>query len=306
MTKLLFDQNFEPRYGQAVSVRDGLLRITCNNPSPLTFHGTNSYLVGKDRLILVDPGPVNEQHLTALLDAIDGRPLDAILITHCHVDHSPLAVKLKELTNAPIWGCAQYSRAPAFEELSTTIMDGSNDANYAPDRVLEDGEHLTLAGSRLKVIATPGHTMNHLCFSLLDYGVILSGDHVMGWSTTVVAPPDGDMASYMASLNKLGEQGELRYFPAHGGEIHRPLSYLKALAAHRRTRENAILSAVQNGCFTVSHITDKVYSGLETKLIAAASLNVLAHLQHLYDQKLITYEGPISFDSHFRACERPS
>jgi glyoxylase-like metal-dependent hydrolase (beta-lactamase superfamily II) len=273
--------------GLAMALDPLVTRILAPNPSPFTYTGTQTYLVGTTELAVIDPGPDDPEHLDALVAAIAGRKLVAILCTHTHRDHSPAAGPLKALTGAPVIGCAPLSLADAGPR-----ADAAFDTGYAPDRVLEDGEQLSGPGWTLTAVATPGHTSNHLCFALEETGGLFSGDHVMGWSTTVVAPPDGDMAAYMRSLDKLmGREQDRIYFPAHGEPIERPHRFVRGLIGHRRQREGQILRLLKAGTGTVPAMVERMYAGLDPRLNGAAGRSVLAHLIDLRDRGLVGAAG---------------
>lgn len=273
--------------GLAMALDPLVTRILAPNPSPFTYTGTQSYLVGTAELAVIDPGPDEPAHLEALVAAIAGRKLVAILCTHTHRDHSPAAAPLKALTRAPIIGCAPLSLVDAGPR-----ADAAFDTSYTPDRVLADGEAVTGAGWTLTAVTTPGHTSNHLCFALAENGALFSGDHVMGWSTTVVAPPDGDMAAYMHSLDKLMARSEDRiYFPAHGEPIERPHRFVRGLIGHRKQREGQILRLLKAGTGAVPDMVARMYAGLDPRLNGAAGRSVLAHLIDLRDRGLVIEEG---------------
>lgn len=267
-------------YGQLELLEPGIARVLAHNPSAFTYFGTQTYLLGTDEVALIDPGPVVPEHLEALEAAIGPRRLVAILCTHTHRDHSPAARWLKKHTSAPIIGCAPL----ALETLGPRA-DASFDPDYVADRVLEDGEAIEVDGAPVTAVATPGHTSNHLCFSYR--GALFSGDHVMGWSTTVVFPPDGDMAAYMASLHKLRERDERIYYPAHGPPVTNPDRYLRHLAAHRMQREKQILRLVGEQPRDVPDIVANAYPGLDLRLTTAAGGSVLAHLLDLERRGLV-------------------
>jgi glyoxylase-like metal-dependent hydrolase (beta-lactamase superfamily II) len=263
-----------------------IARVLAPNPSPYTYTGTQTYLVGTSDLGVIDPGPDNPAHLEALLAAIAGRPVRAILCTHTHRDHSPAAVALKATTGAPVIGCA-----PLVLSDSGPRADAAFDRTYAPDRVLGDGEQVTGEGWTLEAVATPGHTSNHLCYALVESGALFTGDHVMGWSTTVVAPPDGDMADYMASLDKLYGRTDRIYYPAHGDPVERPQRFVRSLIGHRRQREGQILRLLGEGVEAVPAMVERMYVGLDPRLIGAAGRSVLAHLIDLKARGLVSEEG---------------
>ena len=270
-------------------------RLIAPNASPFTFTGTCSYIVGVGEVAIIDPGPVDETHLAALLAAVEGERVSHIVVTHTHRDHSPGAAILKQRTGAPIVG----ARAHVPREGSTPGLDASHDLAYAPDAVLADRERLEGRGFTLEALATPGHAANHLCFALIEENALFSGDHVMGWSTSIVAPPDGSMADYMASLEKLRGRPEAVYWPGHGGPVRDPQRYVRALAHHRRQREATIVGRLQAGDTEIPAIVAKIYVGLAPALTRAASLSTLAHLEDLVARGVATSDGEPSLDAHF-------
>lgn len=273
--------------GLAIALEPLVTRVLAGNPSPYTYTGTQTYLVGTTDLAVIDPGPDEPDHLAALLAAIDGRPVRAILCTHTHRDHSPAARALKAATGAAIIGCAPLALDDAGPR-----ADASFDASYAPDRVLADGKQVAGEGWTLTAVATPGHTSNHLCFALEESGALFTGDHVMGWSTTVVAPPDGNMAAYMASLDKLMQRERDRvYYPAHGAPIERPQRFVRGLAGHRKQREGQILRLLGEGVGAVPAMVERMYVGLDPRLHGAASRSVLAHLEDLQTRGRVAADG---------------
>ncbi len=263
--------------GLAIALEPLVTRVLANNPSPFTSTGTQTYLVGTTDLAVIDPGPDDAEHLAALLAAIGGRPVRAILCTHTHRDHSPAAPALQAATGSPIIGCA-----PLVLEDAGPRADASFDTGYAPDAVLADGEQVAGQGWTLTAVATPGHTSNHLCFALEESGALFTGDHVMGWSTTVVAPPDGNMAAYMTSLETLmGREQDRIYYPAHGEPVQNPRRFVRGLAGHRKQREGQILRLLAEGVEAVPAMVARMYVGLDPRLHGAAGRSVLAHLLDL-------------------------
>jgi glyoxylase-like metal-dependent hydrolase (beta-lactamase superfamily II) len=262
----------------------GIARVLAHNPSAFTYYGTQTYLIGDRQVAVIDPGPDLPEHLDALQQAIGGRPVVAIMCTHTHRDHSPASRPLAERTGAPIIGCA----ALALETVGPRA-DAAFDGNYAPDRVLQDGETLEVDGKSITAVATPGHTSNHLCFAY--EGALLTGDHVMGWSTTVVVPPDGDMAEYMASLDKLRQREDRVYYPAHGPPVTNPQQYVRHLFGHRMQREKQILTLVGERPRPVPDIVANAYPGLDPRLVVAAGGSVLAHLVDLEKRGLVERQG---------------
>ena len=262
-------------------------RVLAANGSPFTFTGTQTYLVGtRDGLAVIDPGPDLPDHLDALAAAIGDAPVVAICCTHTHRDHSPAAAPLAKRTGAPIVGCA-----PLVLQSDEPRADVPFDADYRPDRVLADGEQVAGPGWTLTALATPGHTSNHLCYALEESGALFTGDHVMGWSTTVVAPPDGDMAAYMASLDKLRGRDDRIYYPAHGAPVTKPQQYVRGLMGHRLQREKQILKLVAERPRAIPDIVANAYPGLDPRLINAAGGSVFAHLLDLEARGLVSREG---------------
>ena len=264
----------------------GIGRLLARNPSPYTYTGTQTYFAGAgDELVVIDPGPNIPEHVDAIIAAAAGRRIVAITCTHTHRDHSPAAAPLAAATGAPIVGCA----ALTLESVGPRA-DASFDSAYAPDRVLGDGEAIEFGdGETLTAIATPGHTSNHLC--LAYNGALFTGDHVMGWSTTVVVPPDGDMGDFMASLNKLRERDDRVFYPAHGAPVTNPQQFLRGLIGHRMQREKQIVRLVGEGKKVIPDIVASAYPGLDPRLIPAAGGSVWAHLMDLERRGLIVSAG---------------
>ena len=272
--------------GVAEALDPLVARVLAPNPSPYTYTGTQTYVVGKTDVAVIDPGPDEPEHLDALMKAIAGRPVVAILCTHTHRDHSPAAAPLKALTGGPIVGCAPLTLADAGPR-----ADAAFDAEYMPDRVLADGETISGEGWTLEAVATPGHTSNHLCYALRESGALFTGDHVMGWSTTVVAPPDGDMADYMASLDKLYVREDRVYYPAHGAAIDKPRRFVRGVIGHRTQRGGQILRLLAAGTGAIPDMVARMYAGLDPRLIGAAGRSVLAHLLDLKARGIVEEEA---------------
>lgn len=261
-------------------------RVLAPNPSPYTYTGTQTWIVGTDDVAVIDPGPDEQAHRDALIDAIAGRPVVAILCTHTHRDHSPLAGPLKTATGAAIIGCA-----PLVLDDSGPRADAAFDRSYAPDRVLADGESVAGSGWTLTAVATPGHTSNHLCFALEEERALFTGDHVMGWSTSVISPPDGDMAAYMASMQKLLERDDAVYYPAHGPVVTKPRQLVRGMMGHRKQRERQILTLLDMGPHAIPDMVAAMYKGLDPRLHGAAGRSVLAHLIDLQQRGIVTESG---------------
>ena len=271
--------------GQLIALSPLVARVLAPNPSPFTNTGTQTHLVGTTDLAIIDPGPDSPDHLTALLVAIANRPVRAILVTHTHRDHSPLARALAAATHAPIIGCAP---------LAITMegrADAAFDSDYAPDHILAEGDEVQGDGWTLTAIATPGHTSNHLAFALPEEKALFSGDHVMGWSTTVVMPPDGDMGAFMASLEKLLGRDDAVYYPAHGEPVENPQRYVRHLLGHRQLREAQIAKLLDQAPHAVPAMVAAMYVGLDPRLERAAQGSVLAHLLDMEKRGLVAREG---------------
>ncbi len=262
--------------GLAEQVEPLVLRVLAPNPSPYTYTGTQTYVVGMPDgpdCAVIDPGPDDDAHIDAIIAAIAGRRVLAIMCTHTHRDHSPAAAPLAARTGAPIVGCA-----PLVLATDLPRSDESFDTTYAPHRVLADGEAMRGSGWTLTAVATPGHTSNHLCFALEESGALFTGDHVMGWSTSVVVPPDGDMGDYLASLEKLLAREDRVYHSAHGAAIEKPRQLVRGMIGHRRQRENQILRLMAEEARPVSAFIPAMYKGLDPRLVPAAEMSVTAHL----------------------------
>ena len=269
--------------GVPVQLEPLVTRILAPNPSPFTFTGTQTHIVGRSDLAVVDPGPDAPAHVEALLAAIAGRPVTAIVVTHHHRDHSPATRPLAAATGAPIVGAA-----PVFVHDDGPRADAAFDADYRPDRVLIEGDTLAGDGWTLQAIATPGHTSNHLAFALPEAAALFPGDHVMGWSTTVVSPPDGDMTAYMASLDKLLAREDRVYYPGHGDQIDNPRRLVRGLLGHRKQREGQIMRLLEAGPQPIAALVARMYVGLDPRLLPAAERSVLAHLYDVRSRGLVS------------------
>ncbi|TCP42870.1 MBL fold metallo-hydrolase [Rhodovulum marinum] len=286
---------FDPTPGACDTLRPGLRRVLAPNPSPMTFRGTNSYILGEGRVAVIDPGPALPAHLDALLAALaPGETVSHILVTHSHVDHSPLARPLARATGAPVlaFGDSAAGRRADLAALSGLGGGEGVDTHFTPDARLADGETVAGDGWRVKAIHTPGHMGNHLSFAWQD--AIFSGDHVMGWATSMVSPPDGDLAAFMASLDRLAARPEAVLYPGHGAPVANGPARIAKLIAHRRARGAQILAALAAGPATPGQIARTVYADTPAALLPAATRNVLAHLIELADKSLATPEGEIS------------
>lgn len=273
--------------GTPILLEPLVTRVLAPNPSPFTYTGTQTHIVGDRDVAVIDPGPDDPAHLDALTRVIAGRPVVAILITHHHRDHSPASRPLAQMTNAPIVGAAPFAPDHAGGR-----SDAAFDRHYVPDRVLAEGQGVIGDGWTLRAVATPGHTSNHLAFALPETKALFSGDHVMGWSTSIVSPPDGDMAAYMASLDKLTARDDRVYYPGHGEAVDNPQRLVRGMLGHRKQREGQIVRLLGKGeALTIAAMTARMYVGLNPNLIPAAERSVLAHLYDLRTRGLVREEG---------------
>ena len=290
-----FNRDFSLAPGVVDEVVPGVRRVLCNNPSPFTFTGTVSYIVGHGRVAIIDPGPDDEAHAKALLDAVRGETVTHILVTHTHRDHSPNAARLKAATGAKVYaeGPHRASRPAYASETRTTESGG--DWDFRPDVALKDGDIVKGQGEgngwTLEAITTPGHTANHMAFAWPERKLMFVGDHVMGWSTSIVAPPDGSMVDYMNSLEKLTRRDQQLYFSGHGPEIPDAVRFVKFLIRHRKAREASILHRLGKGEADIPAIVRASYIGIDPRLIGAAGYSVLAHLEDLVARKIVATDG---------------
>jgi glyoxylase-like metal-dependent hydrolase (beta-lactamase superfamily II) len=286
-----FNRVFALKPGVVDEVSPGVRRILCDNPSPFTFTGTVSYIIGRGNVAIVDPGPDDEAHAAALLDAVRGETVTHILVTHTHRDHSPNTARIKAATGATVYaeGPHRASR-PRYESEKISSESGA-DRDFAPDVAVGDGESIAGSGFRLEAVATPGHTANHLAFAWPERKMLFVGDHVMGWSTSIVAPPDGSMLDYMASLQRLTQREEELYFPGHGPEIPQGARYVRFLIRHRQAREASILHRLAKGEADIPTMVRAIYIGIDPRLIGAAGYSVLAHLEDLVGRGIVATNG---------------
>ena len=304
----VFDTHFEPRHGELVAVSPMLRRIVCNNPSKFTFHGTGTYVIGHGDIAVVDPGPLDADHIEALLRALDGETVRHILITHTHGDHSPAAAAVADATGATVlgfsghpdtatseddddvdedadWDTGQERKEPGEQEKAKATDHGNHrpDVDFEPDHRLTHGDVVEGPGWTVEALHTPGHISNHLCFALAQEKAVLSGDHVMGWSTTIIPPPDGDMRAYLRSLELLLERDDAILWPTHGGPVTNPAPFVQALLDHRRARERQIMTQLEAGPRSVREIVEVLYAGVAPGLWRPAARSVISHLLALRD-----------------------
>ncbi len=300
MSDLSFKTDMEFNYGEPRELVPGVVRIVANNPSVFTFKGTNTYIIGSDELCVIDPGPDDEAHFEAIMTFAGGRPISTIAITHTHRDHIDGLNRLAAATGARVCGYGRTAENPGAAGAHPRTTEYIEES-FVPDLTLGDHDILRGEGWTLEALFTPGHAPDHLCFAFAEGNVLFSGDHVMAWNTTVVAPPEGNMAQYMASLEKLVGRPESALFPGHGGRIVDPQRMVRGYMVHRQWREQAILGAIRDGHKTIREIVALVYKGLDERLINAASLSVQAHVDHLIEKNLVRSEGPTSFTSRLDA-----
>ncbi|KRB50009.1 MBL fold metallo-hydrolase [Rhizobium sp. Root708] len=300
MTNPEFNLAFEPSYGQAVTVAPHVQRVTVNNPSPFTFHGTNSYIVGDRSVAVIDPGPEDDAHLAALMTALGGRKVTHIVVSHTHRDHSPLSRRLQEKTGGLIVAEGPHRASRPLHAGEINPFAESADMAFVPDKAVADGEAIQGDGWRLTAVHTPGHTANHCAFALDGTGILFCADHVMAWATSIVAPPDGSMADYMASLDKLIARRDRLLLPGHGGPVRKPVSFMRALKTHRRMRERAVLGRIRAGESTIPAMVKVIYRDTDVRLHGAAALSVLAHIEDLLERGEIETDGPPSLMGTYR------
>lgn len=297
LPSLPLDRRYDPRYGECVEMTPLIRRVLAPNPSPFTFHGTGTYIVGRGRVAVIDPGPALPGHLAALERALAGETVTHILVTHTHSDHSPAAAPLSAASGAPIYA---YGPHGAGRRAAGIVVEEGGDMAFAPDIVLRDGDCVDGAGWTLEAVYTPGHTSNHLCFALHEEQALFSGDHVMGWSTTVIVPPDGDMAEYLASLEKLRARDDRHYWPTHGAPIAEPQTFVSALIAHRHARARQVMACLEHGLTRIATMVPVIYSAVDPLLHPAAAMSVLAHLMHLVRTGRVVCDAEPDLDVAYR------
>ncbi len=295
-----FETEFEPHHGVAVEVGPGIQRITAPNSGPLTFQGTNSYIVGDRSVAVIDPGPELESHYQALKTALKDREVSHIFVSHTHKDHSPLTRRLVADTGATVVAEGPHRAARELFVGEVNPFGESSDMEFTPDIAAPDGALIEGDGWALRVVLTPGHTANHAAFALEDEGILFSADHVMAWATSIVAPPDGAMSDYMASLEKLLERGDRRYLPGHGGPVREPGQFVRALRTHRRMREAAVVERLRKGDRYIEDMVKVIYRDTDPRLHRAAGLSLLAHLEELVERGDVETDGPPSIGNAYR------
>ncbi len=299
MDDIRFDKNFPLVPGEVEQVAPGVRRLLAGNAGPFTFTGTVSYIVGQGQVVIIDPGPADQPHIDALLHAVRGETVTHILVTHTHRDHSPAAAAVKQATGAKTYAEGPH-RAARPLHIGDIKRGEGGDKDFIPDLLLKDGEVIVGKDWRLEAIATPGHTANHMVFALGGSDLLFSGDHVMAWSTTIVAPPDGAMNDYMNSLAKLGQRQEQTYFPGHGDAVKDAPRFVAQLTRHRLGREASILARLAKGPADIPTLVRVLYIGLDPRLVGGAGLSVLAHLEDLVARNIVATEGVPSVGVTYR------
>jgi len=297
---IVFDKTFDLGPGQVEEVAPGVRRLLCDNPSPFTFKGTVSYIVGRGEVAIIDPGPDDPRHIAALLDAVRNESVTHVFVTHTHVDHSHGAARVKEATGAITLAEGPHRAARPLHIGEAKRLEASADSDFRPDHALADGEVVAGKDFAIEAVATPGHTANHMAFALRGTDLLFSGDHVMAWNTSIIAPPDGAMSDYMNSLDKLLRRSERVFLPGHGGMVREAPSFVRQYIAHRHAREAAILARLRDGEADIPELVRAIYVGLDPRLVGAAGLSVLAHLEGLVARGFVATDGPPAIASVYR------
>ena len=299
MTELALTREFDPRHGEMVEVSPLVRRVVAGNANAFTFKGTGTYVIGRGNVAVIDPGPLDMAHVEAILDGLAGETVSHILITHTHNDHSPAAAPLKEKTGAATWGYGPHGQGTGAGAADGAKMDEGGDMAFVPDHRVRDGDVIEGDGWTVEAVFTPGHTSNHMCFALREEKALFTGDHVMGWSTTVVAPPDGDMAAYMASLRKLLARDDEVYYPTHGAPVTKPQSLVRGYIAHRQAREAQILKRLEAGDRRIADMVPVMYAAVDARLHPAAARSVFAHLKQMAEEGRVRTTGTPSIAGEY-------
>lgn len=296
-----FVSNLSFEYGTVAQVSPGIRRVIARNPSPFTFYGTGTYIVGQGRVAVIDPGPLDTDHVRALVEATRGEEISHILVTHTHMDHSPACRLLRAHCDASTYGFGPHGSGHADDGV---VVEEGGDMEFVPDCFVADGDVVEGDGWAIRCLFTPGHTSNHVCYAYLQENALFSGDHVMGWSTSVVSPPDGDMEHYMASLRRLQTEPFETYWPTHGPPIVNPLPHLEAFIAHRLEREGQIQDLLARGMTKIAAMVPRMYANVDKRLHPAAARSVFAALTYMVKRGDVTVDGSLSEDSTFGVAKR--
>ena len=296
--KIPFTGTMDFEYGEIKQISPMVRRIVARNPSSFTYYGTNTYIVGHGKVSIIDPGPMLDEHTRALATALKGEEVEHIVVTHTHNDHSPGVKPLVNLVGGKTWGAKlKFSSATKKKEKSI-------DWDYSPDQELINGTQISCNGCTLEAIYTPGHMSNHMCFSLKEENILFTGDNIMGWNTTIISPPDGNMRNYFESLDICLSRGEAQYWPAHGPKISNPKSFTRAYRTHRRMREGQILGCLENGLTSIQEVVAALYTHVPNKMHKAAERSVFAHMEHLVETGRAYCEGTPSIGTQFRKTRK--
>jgi glyoxylase-like metal-dependent hydrolase (beta-lactamase superfamily II) len=294
--KIPFRRDLEFAYGRADEVAPGIRRVIANNPSPFTLYGTGTYILGSNNVAVVDPGPADPEHIQAILDAVKGETISHVLVTHTHMDHSPGCALLKQHTDAPTYAFGSHG-AGKLEE-GVPVEEGG-DMDFSPDELVRHGDVIEGGDWSVECVYTPGHTSNHMCYQLRESATLFTGDHVMGWSTSIISPPDGDMMAYMVSLELLLERDDAVYWPTHGPSIVEPDAHVRAFIEHRRERENQIMECVAQGVGVITQMVPRMYRDTPEFMYPAAARSVLAAVEYLVKRGELVSDGPVSLEAHY-------
>ncbi|MDE1972629.1 MAG: MBL fold metallo-hydrolase [Hyphomicrobiales bacterium] len=302
---IAYNKEFGLVPGRPVEVAPGVRALVANNPGPFTFKGTVSYIIGRGNVAIVDPGPDDEAHVASLLNAVRGETVTHVFVTHTHRDHSPAVPAIKAATGATVYAEGPHRPARPLHIGETNRLDASADMDFRPDVTLADGAVVNGGGWTIEAIATPGHTANHMAYALREADLILSGDHVMAWSTSIVAPPDGAMSDYMTSLEKLARRREPLYLPGHGGPVRAAPNFVRGYIRHRKGREESILHRLARGAADIPTLVRAIYIGIDSRLAGAAALSVLAHLEDMVARGIVVTDGTPSINGIYRLTDAP-
>ena len=294
--KIPFRRELDFTYGEVAEVAPGIRRIIAENPSPFTLYGTGTYVIGHGEVAVIDPGPADAAHIDLLLDGIAGETVSHILVTHTHMDHSPGSRLLQARTDAKTYAYGPHGAGKL--EQGVPVEEGG-DLDFQPDQLLSDGEILRGGDWSVQCVYTPGHTSNHMCYQLREQRALFTGDHVMGWSTSIVSPPDGDMAAYIASLEKLLPRDDLVYWPTHGPSIEDPKPHVRAFIAHRQAREKQVLACVRQGVRRIEDMVPQMYAELPEFMYPAAARSVLASVVHLVEKGRLRTDGEVQLAARY-------
>lgn len=297
MTSIPFVRDFDFEYGRCDRLSPLVRRVVAPNPGPFTYTGTGVYIIGEGEVAIIDPGPVQDDHIAAIEAAVEGETVTHIFVTHHHLDHSPLAHPLAERFGCKVYGYGPQAVAPAGGEIR---LEAGDDVGFKPDVEIEDDEVFQGGNWRVQALHTPGHTSNHVCYALLDENILFSGDHVMAWSTSVISPPDGHMGDYLAQLRRIRDRDFDRLWPTHGPAVENPRAFIQAYIDHRLDREQQILDQIAAGHSNIRDMVSVIYAAVDKRLHPAAAHSVLAHLIHMVETGRVHCEGTPQLSSEFR------